>query len=398
MSRSRILAVVLYGHFTAAAAALGLPAFYGRVLADLGEVRPGLVGLFFVIPTLGAALANPFWGRIADRIGKRPALARAHLGLAASFFAASLADSVAGFALALALQGLFGGSFAASNAYLATLWSGHSLSRILTVMQGSARLALFAGPALVGWGLGLAEPLRLYRGLALLPLIAAWLVLRLPADRAVGSNEPAGTQPRLPPILAPWAIYALHYAFVFATVLGFPLFVGFAESRLPGLPAALLGLLYGLPHGVYLLAAAPLARGLTGRESGGWLAAALALTAVGLAGQAWAGSLAALVAWRVLLGLGMSACYVLVHGLIARVTEAGNAGRRFGGLEACTKWGAVSAGLGAAALGQYASPVHCFYLGAALLLLPALLLIGNARQLRRPPRMTPTPIPPWSDR
>lgn len=381
-----MLAAVLYGHFTAAAVALGLPAFYGRLLAGLGAPEPALAGLFFVIPTLAAALANPVWGRIADRVGKRPALVRAHLGLAASFFAASQAASPWQFGLALAVQGLFGGSFAASNAYLATACSGAGLARVLTLMQGSARLALCLGPVLVGWGLGLAEPRRLYLGFALLPLVAAWLVWRLPAPPAPGAEARAGGQTEAGPApLGPAALEALNYAFVFATVLGFPLFVPFAEARLPDLSPAMAGLLYGLPHGVYLLAAAPLSAWLAGREGAGKLALALVLTAFGLAGQVLARDLGELLAWRVLLGLGSSACYVLLNGLVARITEASHAGRRFGRLEACTKWGAVSAGLAAAALGRYAAPEHCFTLGAAILTLAVLALTVHASQPAEPP-------------
>lgn len=54
------------------------------------------------------------------------------------------------FFAALALQGILGGTFAASNAYLAMLDSGPALARNLTAMQWSARAALVVAPVAIG--------------------------------------------------------------------------------------------------------------------------------------------------------------------------------------------------------------------------------------------------------
>ncbi len=79
---------------------------------------------------------------------------RAQLGLAASFLLASYATNSFTFLAALVLQGVLGGTFSASNAYLATVASGTTLTRSLTAMQWSARAALVAAPPALacGWG------------------------------------------------------------------------------------------------------------------------------------------------------------------------------------------------------------------------------------------------------
>lgn len=365
MTTRRIVAATLAGHFAAAFAALGMPPFYDRILRDaLHSDAVWLAGWFFVIPTLLAALSNPWWGALADRYGKKPLLLRAHLGLAVSFWLTSLADNVWQFGAALALQGILGGTFAASNAYLATVVSGHRLTRLLTLMQGSARAALFAGPALMGVLADGAQPLQMYRWLALLPLASAALVWRLPsahgapvpaapAPQAAGRDAAAltatATATAAAESIAPRHLHALQFAFIFGTVVTFPYFVPFAEQSLEDLPAAAPGLLFGLPHLAYLLCALPLSTWLGRQHLLATLLASQVVLVITLLGQAYSHDLATLAAMRIAMGVAMTASYIALHGLVAAITDAGNAGRRFGSLEAATKWGAVAAGLAAGA-------------------------------------------------
>ncbi|NUT17051.1 MAG: MFS transporter, partial [Cupriavidus sp.] len=184
----QVVAVVMLCHFIAAFAALGMPPFFALILQrSLHNDVPWLAGAFYVVPTLLAAISAPWWGRLADRFGKKPLLMRAQLGLAASFLLASYATSSFAFLAALVLQGVLGGTFSASNAYLATVASGTTLTRSLTAMQWSARAALVAAPACLGLWMGAESPIVLYRWLALLPLAAAALIAWLPAGDASGA-------------------------------------------------------------------------------------------------------------------------------------------------------------------------------------------------------------------
>lgn len=351
MNYRHIVAATLVGHFAAAFAALGMPPFYDRILREaLHSDAAYLAGLFFVIPTLLAALSNPWWGALADRFGKKRLLLRAHLGLAASFWLTSLADNAWEFGAALALQGVLGGTFAASNAYLATVVSGHRLTRLLTLMQGSARAALFAGPALMGVLAHGTEPLLLYRYLAVLPVLSAVLVWWLPSGEAQ-QVSPSTTLPQANnnsatgEAIPPFHLHFLQFAFIFATVITFPYFVSFAEHTLPNLPDAAPGLLFGLPHLAYLFCALPMSRYLGRQRLLVTLLASQALLVAALLGQAWSHDLAAIIGWRIAMGIAMTASYIALHGLVSAITDAGNAGRRFGSLEGSTKWGAVAAGL-----------------------------------------------------
>jgi len=363
-----IVLAVMAGHFVAAFAALGMPPFFALILEQsLHNEAHYLAGWFYVVPTAFAALSSPWWGRLADRYGKKQLLIRAQLGLAASFLLASFATNIWVFFAALALQGILGGTFAASNAYLATIASGPVLARSLTAMQWSARAALVVAPLTLGLALqaGVHSPIEMYRYLALLPLAAAGLAVCLPVG-AVAPKTAAGLQPVTAVEATPRQVYALQFVFVFATVATFPYFAPDVQQRFANLPTSMAGLLFGLPHAVYLLAAVPMTRWLAHGRRAPILATAFGILALSLIGQALAGSLAALIAWRVQMGVAMTGGFIALHGLIASVVHGGNAGRAFGWFESSSKWGAVAAGLSAGFAAQLYGLNAPFLLGTVL--------------------------------
>jgi len=60
---------------------------------------------------------------------------------------------------------------------------------------------------------------------------------------------------------------------------------------------------------------------------------------------------------------------------VAAITDAGNAGRRFGSLEGSTKWGAVAAGLAAGIAAERWGLQSHFLLGAAALAASCIYLV-----------------------
>jgi len=358
------VAGVMACHFVAAFAALGMPPFFALVLQrSLHNDAVFLSGWLYVVPIFFTALSSPWWGRLADRYGKKPLLLRAQLGLAASFLLAGFAPNTWAFFGALVLQGLLGGTFSASNAYLATMVSGPALARSLTMMQWSARAALVVAPAGLGWWIAqLDSPLQAYRWLALLPAAAALLIWHLP-DAARDAAPRAASQPCAPAEAGARQIYLLQFAFIFATVLTFPYFLPYLEAK--GLGGLMLGgALFGLPHLVYLACAAPLGRWRAHGPQLPFLAIAFLLLAASLAGQAAVQGLGALVAWRIVMGLAMTAAYVSLHGLIASVVHSTSAGATFGWFESSAKWGAVMAGILSGLLAHSFAPGAPFLAGA----------------------------------
>ncbi|MCM2428530.1 MFS transporter [Streptomyces sp. RKAG337] len=355
-------------YFVASFAALGLPPYLTSILPELGDPTAHWAGLLYIVPTVFGGLAAPLWGRLADRYGRKRLLLRAQLGLALSFLLAGAADSLPTFTAALVLQGILGGTFAATNGYLAAGLDGTRLSWALTLMQGSARAALVAAPIVVGTLSPWLSPHRQYALLALLPLGAAAMLLALPepresvvvlekplAERRMSPQEPEPVAVA-PPVTAQRRLlrelYVFEFAFVFSTVISFPYLIALLGDRISGISPVVSGSLFALPHLCYLLFAAPVHSAFRNRPRLG-IALGFAAVAAGLAGHAVAGSLITFTAVRLLLGAGLTLGLVGLSLLAADAVQGRSPGRMFGTLEFVSKGGAVAAGV-VAALGNSA--------------------------------------------
>ncbi|AJT68736.3 hypothetical protein T261_7134 [Streptomyces lydicus] len=424
-------------YFVASFAALGLPPYLTEILPELGDGAARWAGLLYIVPTIFGAIGAPLWGRLADRFGRKRLLLRAQLGLAAAFLLAGWADSLGTFAAALVLQGVLGGTFAASNGYLGAALEGGALSRALTVMQGSARAALVFAPIVVGALTPWLSPHRQYALLAVLPLSAALMLAALPeppltqaaappqAPKKTGpAPEKAGPAPekagRAPKETGPAAgdagaapssetgpaagtsspgrspaaslrtLYTLEFAFVFSTVISFPYLISLIKERLPGTGPLVSGVLFALPHMCYLVAAMAVHALFRSRPRLG-IALGFGCIALGLAGHGVADSLTAFVAVRLVLGAGLTMGLVCLSVLAADCAKGRAPGGLFGSIEFFSKAGAVAAGLAAAAGNDWFGPAAPLFTGTAIALVtvfatvfPALL--SRLPRTRRSPR------------
>ncbi|MFF4362803.1 MFS transporter [Streptomyces sp. NPDC001604] len=354
-------------YFVASFAALGLPPYLTEILPELGDRHARWAGVLYVVPTVFGALGAPLWGRLADRYGRKRLLLRAQLGLAVAFLLAGWADSLATFTVALVLQGILGGTFAASNGYLGAALEGPALSKALTLMQGSARAALVVAPIVVGSLSGWLSPHRQYALLAVLPLTAALLLAALPEPEPAAQeseNAPETTAVHEPPVISLKALYALEFAFVFSTVISFPYLIALVDDRLPGTSPTLSGVLFALPHLCYLVSALAVHSAFHNRPRTG-IALGFACIALGLAGHGVAGSLPTLIAVRLLLGAGLTLGLVCLSVLAADCAKGRAPGGMFGSLEFFSKAGAVAAGVAAAAGSARFGPAAPVLIGSA---------------------------------
>lgn len=374
----RLIASVLVGHYLSAFTALGIPLYLPRILADLAPAAPGWsIGVLFVLPTLCTALAAPLWGHLADRHGCRLSLLRAHAGLFAGFLLAGFSPNLPLFVLGLVIQGACGGAMAASNAYLGTQLTDASLSRALNWTQYSARLAMISGPILLGVLTARGLGLELYRYLAWLPLLAFVLILPLPVDAPQARPSAArarGSLSELPTDLL--RLLAVQFLFSFAMVVTFPYFVPYGEALGVG-NDALIGLLYSLPHLVYLVAL-PWAQ----RQTANLLLPGLLLLGLSNLLQFWISQPQPLFALRLLGGAGMLLGFVGLHRCLGQRNRQGGAGRLFGWYDASGKWAGAAAGVSAGLVSQ-SYGIAAPFLVAGVAAFAALLL---ARSLIASPR------------
>lgn len=368
----RVISVVLFCHFLTAFTALGMPLFLPRMLVSLGGSESGyLVGLMFIIPTICAALTAPWWGRFADKYGKKTSLLRAQVGLVLGFLLSGFADSVPLFALGLVVQGVSGGTLAASNAYLSRFYQGKALANNLNLTQSSARLALVSAPIILGLFTHIDDPLIIYRVLALLPLLALGICMGLPKDEVAESKVAEGDAKVVdagavkPDILTRKTEFSqvlwLQFFFCFSMVVTFPYFLPYSE-RLGVEGDAISGFYYSLPHLIYLLFAFNI-KSLTIKAK---LQTQLGLTLLGLSclGQFMLTESMGLLMLRVLFGFGMVLIFNGLHLIVSERIQQGDAGLSFGRFDAWGKWAGVAAGIGASSVTQVAGLQFPFLLAA----------------------------------
>lgn len=109
--------------FTGAAFSLVMP-FLSLYVEQLGiqghENVESVVGRGFSITFLFSAIASPFWGRLADRKGRKLMLLRSALGMAIVMALMGLVQNIWQFLLLRAALGILGGFVPNANALIAT--------------------------------------------------------------------------------------------------------------------------------------------------------------------------------------------------------------------------------------------------------------------------------------
>jgi MFS family permease len=118
--------------------------------AERFSASPQEVTVLMAVFSLMSMLSAPFWGRISDRVGRRPVLM-------VSMAAASLAYLWMGFANALwmlfaarALAGACAGNIAAAQAYIADVTPPEKRARGMGMIGAAFGLGFIIGPALGG--------------------------------------------------------------------------------------------------------------------------------------------------------------------------------------------------------------------------------------------------------
>lgn len=354
---TKLIYCVLLCHFIAAFAALGMPLFLPMVLPTLdAKINTEWAGILFILPTLCTAVAARFWGRFADKFGRRHSLLRAQLGLATGFMLCGLADNLTMFVLGLIVQGTFGGTMAASNSYLSShIKDAKALVKCLNKTQTSARLALILAPIGLGWSLSETEPLNAYLWLSILPLLALVITLTLPVDVLTQSKDGVKNKTvnksqccQTKPLMVLYLVCAAQFSFAFSMVVTFPYFSPYVQQY--GVTnQAWIGFLYALPHGVYLLFAGKVeqfSKWLDRHQSQCTLWLGFSLLSLSTAMHLIPYQTILIIA-RIVFGLGMLCCYHGLHQILAKQIDQRQSGKVFSRFDAMSKWGGVLAGLSA---------------------------------------------------
>jgi DHA1 family tetracycline resistance protein-like MFS transporter len=120
--------------------------FYG----EFHDATPATVGLLMATYSFTQFLAAPFWGRLSDRFGRRPALLVSLAGAVVAYTWLGLADSLWMLFAARAVGGFMAGNISTAFAYVADVTPREDRARGMGMIGAAFGLGFIAGPAIGG--------------------------------------------------------------------------------------------------------------------------------------------------------------------------------------------------------------------------------------------------------
>lgn len=108
------------------------------------------IGFLMAIYSVMQFFFSPMWGRISDKVGRRPVLLFCLLGEGASYIFFAMARSLEFLFLARALAGFFGASISTASAYISDVTTEKERSKGMALIGAAFGLGFIIGPALGG--------------------------------------------------------------------------------------------------------------------------------------------------------------------------------------------------------------------------------------------------------
>ena len=152
----------------------------------------GLVlGLLFTCHAAMQAVFAPRWGRLADRIGRRPVMLVTIAGTGASLLILGFADSLAMLFIARIFSGIFAANISVATAYIADVTEEEERTRWMGMVGACFGVGFILGAGIGGplalYGFGV--PMFVAAGLAAANLVHAFFVLKEPATHQSSAEE-----------------------------------------------------------------------------------------------------------------------------------------------------------------------------------------------------------------
>ncbi|HEX2310921.1 MAG TPA: MFS transporter [Vicinamibacterales bacterium] len=207
-----------------------------------------MVGLLSTSFSVAQFLFAPFWGRLSDRIGRRPVILLGLLGSAVSYALFAMATSLPALFVARTLAGVAGANIPTAQAFIADTTTAETRARGMGIIGAAFGLGFIFGPAIGGflshWGY--AAPAWFASALSLANFGAA--VVLLPESRPAHVGDLSGpgrfevirravVRPNLPMVL-------LVYFLVLTSFASFEAMFALYSERRFGFTAATIGYMF----------------------------------------------------------------------------------------------------------------------------------------------------------
>jgi len=308
--------------------------------AERFGASPQLVTLLLAIFSLMSMLAAPLWGRLSDRIGRRPVLMTSMAAAVLAYLWLGFAGELWMLFAARAFAGICAGNIAAAQAYIADVTPPEKRARGMGMIGAAFGLGFIIGPALGGIVAGddlatadLTTPGLIAAGLSAVAFFGVVLLLPESLPAAVKARRArsriaalysAFGRPVLGRLLAVFFLVILAFAGMEAT---FALWAmreyGWGPAQI-GYVFTYVGLLSAVMQGGLI---GPLTRRF-GEER--LMQSGLALIALGLLLLPVAGTLPPLIVAVTALSIGMGAMQPSLNSLISRRAGAEEQGEVMG--------------------------------------------------------------------
>ena len=339
-------------------------------------------------------LFAPAWGRLSDRVGRRPVLLVGIFGAALSYLAFGLAGSLTWLFVARAVNGLMGANVGVAQAYIADVTPRQERAKGMGLIGAAFGLGFIFGPA-IGGLLSRIDPAAPFLGAAALAAANGVLAyFRLPeslpreARRAARARH-AGLRARVATVLAAEPRLRGLYAVVFAVTMG----IAGMEATLAlwagrrwglgfeaiGYGFALVGLVAAFAQGLMV---GPLVKRI-GEPRAGLLG--LALIAAGMVAIPLAPSLALVLAAAAVFAVGQAAATPSVSAMISHQGGPSEQGRILAASQSLSALARVLGPWAGGAAFAYVGISAPYAGGAALAGIALLLLAGAVRHPARVP-------------
>ena len=363
--------------------------------AERFDASPAVIGLLVASFSLAQFVCAPIWGRVSDRVGRKPVLVLSLAGTAVGSLLTGLAGSLWLLFAARILDGISGASVSVAQAAVTDLAPPSERPRLLGLLGAAFGLGFVAGPAIGALAaLGGPEvPFLVAAALAAVNAVVA--AVRLPETRSRRAADPDAPAP--PPDRAVRRELSDYLLVAFVSLVAFSAFEAtfalFGERRLglrlasTGIVFTVIGVLIAVVNGGLV---APAVRRF---GEPGTLRLGLVLNAAGLAILPFVHDWLLLAPALLLLTTGQGLVTPTLSATVAGRVAAERRGAALGAQQSAGGMarvvGPVAGGFAFERIGPGAPAV-----GGVALLLVAVLVLSRRRDATPPSPATPEPSRP----
>lgn len=328
-------------------------------------------------PALSMIIVSPFWGSLADRVGRKPMIERAIFGGAISIFMMALTTNVYQLLIIRIIQGVLTGTIAACNALVSASSPPKKMGYSLGLLQTGFFLGNFLGPLLGGISADILGFRNSFRITAALLFIAGWLIFFLVEE----NFTPSVTKKQIMPFKKRVALFFNNGQLVIMFFILFlvqfsvqvisPIFPLFMETLVsnPKIVSTFTGLMFAITGLMSAFSAINVGKLIEKKPSNFLLTVSLLGTGLFFLSHAFVTNTTQLILLRVGLGLFYGAIIPIANTIIGLSTPSEHRGKVFGVANSTTYLGSVlGPSSGAFIMITFSLPAVFIFTGGLLLL------------------------------